>query len=64
MKGTFAEENVKAKTGTVTGVSALAGYCTAANGNQLCFSIINQGIMKSDPGRNFQDKVCNALCAP
>jgi D-alanyl-D-alanine carboxypeptidase/D-alanyl-D-alanine-endopeptidase (penicillin-binding protein 4) len=64
MKGTFAEENVKAKTGTVTGVSALAGYCTAANGHQLCFSIINQGIMKSDPGRNFQDKVCNALCAP
>ena len=64
MKGTFAEENVKAKTGTVTGVSALAGYCTAANGHQLCFSIIKQGIMKSDPGRNFQDKVCNALCAP
>ncbi len=64
MKGTFAEGNVKAKTGTVTGVSALAGYCTAANGHQLCFSIINQGIMKSDTGRNFQDRVCNALCEP
>ncbi len=64
MKGTFAEENVKAKTGTVTGVSALAGYCTAANGHQLCFSIMNQGIMKSDSGRHFQDQVCNALCAP
>lgn len=64
MKGTFAEENVKAKTGTVTGISALAGYCVAANGHLLCFSIINQGIMKSDPGRNFQNKVCNALCAP
>lgn len=64
MKGTFAEENVKAKTGTVTGVSALAGYCTAANGHQLCFSIINQGIMKSDLGRSFQNQVCNALCAP
>ena len=64
MTDTFAEENVKAKTGTVTGVSALAGYCTAANGHQLCFSIINQGIMKSDTGRNFQNKVCNALCTP
>ena len=64
MKGTFAEDNVKAKTGTVTGVSALAGYCTAANGHLLCFSMINQGIMKSDPGRHFQDQVCNALCAP
>lgn len=64
MKGTFAEGNVKAKTGTVTGVSALAGYCTAANGHRLCFSMINQGIMKSDTGRNFQDRVCNALCEP
>ncbi len=62
MKGTAAEGNVKAKTGTVTGVSALAGYCTAANGHQLCFSMINQGIMNSETGRNFQDRVCNALC--
>lgn len=64
MKGTFAEENVKAKTGTVTGVSALAGYCTSANGHLLCFSIINQGIMSSSTGRSFQDRVCNAMCAP
>lgn len=64
MKGTFAEENVRAKTGTVTGVSALAGYCTSANGHQLCFSIINQGIMSSEPGRQFQNRICNALCAP
>ena len=64
MKGTFAEENVRAKTGTVTGVSALAGYCTSANGHQLCFSIINQGIMSPDPGRHFQNRVCDALCAP
>jgi len=28
----------------------------------LVFSIINQGIMKADDGRNFQDKVCKALC--
>ena len=62
MKGTAAEGNVKAKTGTVTGASALAGYCTAANGHQLCFSMINQGIMNSETGRNFQDRVCNALC--
>ena len=62
MKNTAAYENVRAKTGTVTGVSALAGYCTAANGHQLCFSIINQGIMDSTTGRNFQDRVCDVLC--
>ena len=57
-----ARANVKAKTGTVTGVSSLAGYCTAANGHHLCFSIINMGIRKSQTGRSFQDKVCDALC--
>lgn len=64
MRSGFAHNNVKAKTGTVTGVSALAGYCTAANGNILCFSIMNMGIRHSSSGRNFQDRVCEALCKP
>lgn len=64
MRGGAARGNVKAKTGTVTGVSALAGYCTAADGHVLCFSIINMGIRHSSSGRNFQDRVCEALCRP
>lgn len=64
MRGSFATDNVKAKTGTLEGVSALAGYCTAANGHRLCFSIINQGVMHTSNARRFQDRVCNALCAP
>ncbi len=63
MKGTPAHRNVQAKTGTVTGVSALAGYCTAHNGHRLCFAIMNQGIGRAAEGRAFQDKVCAALCA-
>ena len=62
MKESPAHLNVRAKTGTVTGVSSLAGYALAANNHMLVFSIINQGIMKADDGRNFQDKVCKALC--
>lgn len=62
MKDSPAHLNVRAKTGTVTGVSSLAGYALAANNHMLVFSIINQGIMKADGGRNFQDKVCKALC--
>ena len=53
--------NVQAKTGTLTGVSSLAGYCTAGNGHQLCFCIINQGVMRASDGRAFQDKVCEIL---
>ena len=62
MKDTAAAGNVRAKTGTLTGIVALAGYCTAANGHELCFSIINQGVMSPRPGRDFQDSVCQALC--
>lgn len=64
MKGSFTEGNVHAKTGTLTGISSLAGYCTASNGHVLCFSIINQGLMHGRNGRNFQDRVCTALCMP
>ena len=62
MKGGAAEGNVHAKTGTLTGVSSLAGYCRAANQRLLAFCIINQGIMKNAEGRDFQDKVCEELC--
>ena len=57
-------ENVHAKTGTVSGISSLAGYCRAANRHFLAFCIINQGVMKNADGRNFQDKVCEAMCKP
>ena len=62
MVKTAAQGNVRAKTGTVMGVSSLAGYCVAANGHQLCFSIMNMGIRKAQTGRTFQDRVCEALC--
>lgn len=64
MKGTGAAGNVHAKTGTLTGISSLAGYCTASNGHVLCFSIICQGGMKASPAKTFQDKVCVAMCSP
>ena len=62
MRGSRAADNVQAKTGTVEGVSTLSGYLTTATGNRLCFSIMNQGIRHSATGRNFQDRLCKALC--
>ena len=64
MRSGFAHGNVKAKTGTLTGIISLAGYCQAANGHNLCFSIINNGIMHGNNARNFADKVCELLCQP
>lgn len=56
--------NVRAKTGSVSCVSSLAGYCRAYNGHDIAFCIINQGILKSKDARTFQDKVCAILCEP
>ncbi|MBQ8656330.1 MAG: D-alanyl-D-alanine carboxypeptidase/D-alanyl-D-alanine-endopeptidase [Prevotella sp.] len=62
MQKTAAAGNVHAKTGTVTGVSTLAGYCTAPNGHVLCFAIMNQGVLTASRARTFQDMVCIQLC--
>ncbi|MBR6276414.1 MAG: D-alanyl-D-alanine carboxypeptidase/D-alanyl-D-alanine-endopeptidase [Prevotella sp.] len=62
MLRTAAEDNVHAKTGTLTGITSLAGYCTAANGHMLCFAIINQGVMRTAEGRTLIDSLCVAMC--
>lgn len=58
MRGTTAEANVHAKTGTVSGISSLAGYATADNYHLLAFCIINQGVLNSAAARDFQDRIC------
>ena len=55
-------DNVRAKTGTLTGIVSLAGYATSPEGNMLAFCIINQSVMSAKSARNFQDRVCMAIC--
>lgn len=62
MRKTAAEGNVRAKTGTLTGIISLAGYLTAANGHELCFAIINQGVLSAREARSFQDRLCVLMC--
>lgn len=62
MKKGKAFKKVRAKTGTVTGISSLAGYAYPSNGHTLAFVIINQNILCPKEAKNFQDKVCEILC--
>ncbi|WP_312469388.1 D-alanyl-D-alanine carboxypeptidase/D-alanyl-D-alanine-endopeptidase [Neobacillus sp.] len=61
MKGTAAEGNVKAKTGSMSGVNSLAGYVTAKNGQTFAFSILLNGIYKSSFATNLQNQIAIAL---
>ncbi|MDT0304630.1 D-alanyl-D-alanine carboxypeptidase/D-alanyl-D-alanine endopeptidase [Streptomonospora wellingtoniae] len=60
MGDTAAAGNVRAKTGTLSGVSALSGYVTTAGGERLVFSIINNGYDGAAP-RDIQDAIAVRL---
>jgi D-alanyl-D-alanine carboxypeptidase/D-alanyl-D-alanine-endopeptidase (penicillin-binding protein 4) len=53
---------IVAKTGSMTGVSTLAGYAQTAEGHTLAFVIMNQQVLKLSQARAWQDKVCTAIC--
>lgn len=61
MKRTSAADNIHAKTGTLSGVSALSGYATASNGHLLCFAIISNGLLRTSTAHSFQDRLCIEL---
>lgn len=58
MRQTGVRNKVRAKTGTVTAVSSLAGYARALNGDWLAFAIMNNHVKETSVSRNFQDRIC------
>ena len=60
-KGTPGYQNVHAKTGTISGISCLAGYLRRADGHLVAFAIMNQNVRSSRAARQLQDAVCEAL---
>jgi D-alanyl-D-alanine carboxypeptidase/D-alanyl-D-alanine-endopeptidase (penicillin-binding protein 4) len=62
MQGTTAQNNLRAKTGTLSGVTALSGYVRGADGALMAFSILMQNHAGS--GRDYrltQDRICTIL---
>ena len=54
--------NVHAKTGTLSGVSALSGFLYSKSGDLISFSINTQNFVGSaKTARNFQDQICEIL---
>lgn len=62
LRGTAAENNLHAKTGSMAGVSSLSGYITDADGRRLVFSMIsNNYLSDAAPIRALENRVALAL---
>ena len=64
--GTLEERNTnrrcRAKTGTISGVSALSGYCRAASGDLIAFSILMNGVgYDYERARDLQDAMTQII---
>lgn len=60
MRGTPAAANVHAKTGTLTGVTALSGYVRDQAGQRLIFSVVVNGYKGGAP-KDIEDKIAVRL---
>ena len=60
MRGTPAQDRCRAKTGTLIGVSALAGVCTAVGGHTIAFAMLmnRAGVTRA---HSVQDRITTAI---
>ncbi|MEZ5076008.1 MAG: D-alanyl-D-alanine carboxypeptidase/D-alanyl-D-alanine-endopeptidase [Solirubrobacterales bacterium] len=63
MKGTAAYRRCRAKTGTITGVSALSGYCFNKSGRVMAFSILMNGVYDLSQAHLSQDRIAATVAS-
>jgi serine-type D-Ala-D-Ala carboxypeptidase/endopeptidase (penicillin-binding protein 4) len=63
MEGTAAEGRCRTKTGTLTGVSALSGYCFNPSGRVMAFSILMNGVSNLSQAHDGQDRIAAAIAS-
>ena len=63
MHGTAADGRCRVKTGTLTGVSNLSGYCFNRDGRVMVFSILMSGVRDLTLAHAEQDRIAAAVAA-
>jgi len=63
MRGTAAAGRCRAKTGTLTGVSSLSGYCFNRSGRTMIFSILMNGVRDLGLAHYEQDRIAAVVAA-
>ncbi|MFD4642466.1 D-alanyl-D-alanine carboxypeptidase/D-alanyl-D-alanine-endopeptidase [Lentzea sp. NPDC058436] len=63
MKNTPAAGNVKAKTGSLSGVSGLSGYVTTQAGRELVFSVVQNNVLLFNSPRAIEDRIAVRLAS-
>jgi serine-type D-Ala-D-Ala carboxypeptidase/endopeptidase (penicillin-binding protein 4) len=63
MHGTAAEARCRVKTGTLTGVSNLSGYCFNADGREMIFSVLMGSVRDLDLAHYEQDLIAAGVAS-
>lgn len=61
LNGTPVAGKVRAKTGTLTSVTAISGYLKTKTGKELIFSILVNNLLDEDEGKQLEDKIISLL---
>jgi D-alanyl-D-alanine carboxypeptidase len=63
MKGTAAYGRCRTKTGTLTGVSNLSGYCFNTSGKLMVFSVLMGSVSDLGLAHLDQDRIAGAVAS-